>query len=232
MSGEVSRLSRHKRSKRFVLISQRTRSRNSSDVLKYSPFFSSLFSSAASDNPLSFSCNHSHFTLQSHLQCLSHSKHPPSKSLVPVCSLSTTRLFDMADLWYKVEKVDLSASYDKAAKLDLEVAAVPAKKQKKNLLGEGFVRKYVGGASLSLLSHPCCVLTTCTQTWTTSSRTKMVSHFSQRYLLAHVLIDLAYRTTLERIWQPFRTLPHQVPPDLAGLQVCCPFSMTYLSEHN
>ena len=54
----------------------------------------------------------------------------------------------MADLWYKVEKVDLSASYDKAAKLDLEVAAAPAKKQKKNLLGEGFVRKYVGGASL------------------------------------------------------------------------------------
>merc|ERR1712137_271764 len=43
-----------------------------------------------------------------------------------------------------IEKVDLSASYDKPSKLDLELAAQPLKKQKKNLLGEGFIRKYVG----------------------------------------------------------------------------------------
>ena len=63
-------------------------------------------------------------------------------------SVTTTRLCLMSDLWYSVEKVDLSASYDKSSKLDLELAAQPLKKQKKNLLGEGFVRKYVGGASL------------------------------------------------------------------------------------
>ena len=43
-----------------------------------------------------------------------------------------------------------------------------------------------------------------------------------------MLIDWAYRTTPEGIWQPFRTLPNQVPPDLAGLQVCRPFSMTFI----